>query len=331
MSGCRHHRIAAHAGAHDVRLRDTSYPGVPAFSPPGSICSSRWRSKRFSAAVAGLNRRHDASVGRVIERLTIRTALLAGFRRDARAAAVCRLSRDAPRAPRAAQQRRHRLALPAISQEPLAPARAQVLEASVLLRAALLDPDVTASDRTSPEHRKRPTPRSIRCRSECMRFSRPRAGGNGNAGRIASRAEIQEFRLASDEVLATDSSRWPAEARTLLRRFMPKRESAIHLRMVQALNRAAFIDQQREITQTHRPRCSAARSGPCSGVALGISLVIGLAGIAACGVSIERRLTEQRDHERNALPATLAAVGATRPRAENSSGSPASTTKWDRR
>ena len=61
------------------------------------------------------------------------------------------------------------------------------------------------------------------------------------------RAEIKEFRSASDEVLATDSSRWPAEARTLLRRFMPKREAAIRVSdEVQALNRAAFIDQQRD-------------------------------------------------------------------------------------
>ena len=64
------------------------------------------------------------------------------------------------------------------------------------------------------------------------------------------RAEIKEFRSASDEVLATDSTRWPSEARTLLRRFMPKREAAIRVSdEVQALNRAAFIDQQRALTE----------------------------------------------------------------------------------
>jgi len=96
-------------------------------------------------------------------------------------------------------------------------------------------------------------------------------------------------------VLATDSSRWPAEARTLLRRFMPKRESAIRISdEVQALNRAAFIDQQREITQTQAEMQR--QVWTVFGVALGISLVIGWL-VSRHAASLERRLTEQHDRE----------------------------------
>ena len=108
------------------------------------------------------------------------------------------------------------------------------------------------------------------------------------------RAEIREFGRASDEVLATDSSRWPAEARTLLRRFMPKRESAIRVSDdVQALNRAAFIDQQREVT---RMQAEIASGRTVFGVALGISLVIGWL-VSQHAAMLDGDSAEQHDRE----------------------------------
>src|SRR6185436_13944873 len=132
------------------------------------------------------------------------------------------------------------------AQELLASMRAQVLEASVLLRDALLDPDPVAQ----ADHR-----RSIegayaaidRLLTQYVPFLDSTAERE-RVGRL--RQEIREFRSASDEVLATDSGRWPVEARLLLRRFMPKREAAIRVSdELQSLNRAAFIDQQRAVTE----------------------------------------------------------------------------------
>ena len=146
------------------------------------------------------------------------------------------------------------------SQELLASVRAQVLEASVLLRDALLDPDVTAQ----AEHRQS-IEKAYAAIDTLLKQYVPFLDSAAERERVDRlRAEIREFRTASDEVLATDSSRWPAEARTLLRRFMPKRESAIRISdEVQALNRAAFIDQQRERDRDAVRDCSV-RSGPCS-------------------------------------------------------------------
>jgi signal transduction histidine kinase len=61
--------------------------------------------------------------------------------------------------------------------------------------------------------------------------------------------EIEAYWITMDEVLAGDSRRWPAEARTLLsERIVPKRELVIRLsEEVQALNRSAFVRQQDNI------------------------------------------------------------------------------------
>ena len=166
-----------------------------------------------------------------------------------------------------------------------------MLEASVLLRDALLDPDVTAQ----AEHRQSIERAYSAVDTVLMQYV-PFLDSAAERERVDRlRAEIREFRLASDEVLATDSSRWPAEARTLLRRFMPKRESAIRVSdEVQALNRAAFIDQQRD--QTGMQAEMQRQVWTVFGVALGISMVIGWL-VSQHAAWLERRLTEQNDRE----------------------------------
>jgi signal transduction histidine kinase len=229
-------------------------------------------------------------MGRFIQRLTIRAALLtglglmlglwlfAGYQVTQRVRTAQR--NDAEVGTRYQQ-----------SQELLASVRAQVLEASVLLRDSLLDPDVTAQD----EHR-----RSIKEAYDGIdqRLTQyvPFLGSPAERDRVERlRAEIREFRTASDEVLATDSSRWPIEARMLLRRFMPKRESAIRVSdEVQALNRTAFIDQQRQLRamQTEMQR----QVWTVFGMAMGVSLLIGWV-VSRHAAALERRLIEQHDRE----------------------------------
>jgi signal transduction histidine kinase len=177
------------------------------------------------------------------------------------------------------------------AQELLASVRAQVLEASVLLRDALLDTDVTAQD----EHRRSIEKAYAGIDRLLMQYV-PFLDSAAERQRVDRlRAEIGEFRAASDEVLATDSRRWPAEARILLRRFMPKRESAIRVSdEVTALNRAAFIDQQRELTAMQA--VMQRQLWTVFGVALGISLLIGWL-VSRHAASLARRLTEQHDRE----------------------------------
>jgi signal transduction histidine kinase len=229
-------------------------------------------------------------MAQVVERLTIRTVLLAGFGLMLglwlfAGYQVTQRVRQAQRNSTGIGSRYQQ------SQELLAQVRAQVLEASVLLRDALLDPDVTAQ----AEHRQSIEKAYAAIDRRLTQYV-PFLDSVAERERVDRlRAEIREFRIASDEVLATDNSRWPADARVLLRRFMPKRESAIRVSdEVQALNRAAFIDQQRDVTQTQVEMQRQVWN--VFGVALAISLGIGwlVSGHAAL---LERRLLEQHDRE----------------------------------
>ena len=98
-------------------------------------------------------------------------------------------------------------------------------------------------------------------------------------GRARARRRVCATRSASSARRRTKCSpptarRWPAEARTLLRRFMPKREAAIRVSdEVQALNRAAFIEQQRALTEMQS--AMQRQVWTVFGIALAISLVIG--------------------------------------------------------
>ena len=228
--------------------------------------------------------------GRLVERLMIRAVLLSGFglmlglwlfagyQVTARLQAV---QRDGAAVSAGYQQ----------AQELLASVRTQVLVASVLVRDALLDPDAHAQ----ANHRQTIEQAYGAIDTLLMQYVPflDSAAERERVGRL--RAEIKDFRSASDEVLATDSTRWPSDARTLLRRFMPKREAAMRVSdEVQALNRSAFIDQQRALTEMQ----SAVQRQVWTvfGIALVISLVIG--GLASRHASrLERRLTEQHLRE----------------------------------
>ena len=229
-------------------------------------------------------------MGRVVEKLTIRAVLLIGFGLMLglwlfAGYQVTQRVRQAQRDSVGVGVRYQQ------AQELLASVRAQVLEASVLLRDSLLDPDVTAQQ----QHR-RSIEQAYNGIDKLLTQYVPFLDSPAERERVDRlRSELHEFRMASDEVLATDNSRWPIEARSLLRRFMPKRESAIRVSdEVQALNRAGFIDQQRALTETQATMQR--QVWTIFGVALVISAVIGWF-VSEHAVWLERRLTEQNVRE----------------------------------
>ena len=227
---------------------------------------------------------------RLLSRLTIRTVLLAGFGLMLglwlfAGYTVNDRLRDAQRDSAAVSTRYQQ------AQELLAAVRTQVLGASVLLRDAVLDPDGGAQ----VSHRQTITEAYAGIDALLAQYV-PFLDSVAERERVGRlRAEINEFRAASEEVLATDSARWPAEARTLLRRFLPKREAAIRVSdEVQALNRAAFIDQQRALNDMQS--AMQRQVWMVFGVVLAISLAIGWIALRHAA-RLERRLTEQHVRE----------------------------------
>jgi signal transduction histidine kinase len=226
----------------------------------------------------------------LIDRLTIRAALLVGFGLTIGlwlfAGYQVTLRMRAAQHEFAAANTRYMQA-----QELLASVRTQVLVSSVLVRDVLLDPE----PRLVADHLQE-IDRAYRSIDASLARYVPFLDFLDERERVRRlRDEIHELRSASDEVLATDSSRWSADARLLLRRFMPKREAAIGVsEEVQSLNRSAFVDEQRKIAEMHT--ATQRRVWTVFGIALAISLAIG--GLASRHATrLENRLTEQHVRE----------------------------------
>jgi signal transduction histidine kinase len=222
--------------------------------------------------------------------LTIRAALLVGFSLTlglwvfAGYEVTLRI-RDAQRNALAASARYLQ------AQDLLAVVRSQVLVASVLVRDALLDPDTALVE----AHRKEIEQAYDSIDDQLSRYV-PFLGSVAERERVDRlRNEIQQLRFASEDVLATDRTRWSVDARVLLQRFMPRREAAIRVsEEVQSLNRSAFIEQQRAITNS---QASLQRQVlTVLGVALAISLAIGWLAFRHAA-RLEFRLTEQHPRE----------------------------------
>jgi signal transduction histidine kinase len=177
-------------------------------------------------------------------------------------------------------------------QDLLTTVRSQVLVGSVYVRDALLDPDRgnAAEYRSKLED-------AYRAADVALQQYVPVVDGGTERERIARlRADIDDFRTTVLNVLATDSSRWPIEARTLLRRqIMPKREGVIRVTdEAQALNRSAFVQQQNEIASIYT--ATQRRLWGSFGIAVLVSL--GIAMLAAIYVGrLEDRIHRQRMKE----------------------------------
>ena len=133
------------------------------------------------------------------------------------------------------------------AQELLSTTRAQVLLGSVLVRDALLDPDVAAAG----SYRQRFEDTYIAATLALQQYvpvidspdERARVRGLGT--------QIDDFHHAMLEVFATDSREWPRDARALLQqRVVPKREVVLRVSdEVQAMNRLAFVQQRVETAE----------------------------------------------------------------------------------
>jgi len=178
------------------------------------------------------------------------------------------------------------------AQDLLGTVRSQVLVGSVYVRDALLDPDRAHAD----EYRAK-LEDAYRAAEEALRQYVPIVDVPTERERVARlRNEIDDFRNTVLNVLATDNSRWPIEARALLRRqIMPKRESVIRVTdEAQALNRSAFVQQQNEIASLYG--ATQRRLWGSFGVAVLVSL--GIALLAAIYVGrLELRIHLQRVKE----------------------------------
>ena len=175
------------------------------------------------------------------------------------------------------------------AQDLLTTVRGQVLVGSVYVRDALLDPDPGNAD----EYRVK-LEDAYQAADRALREYVPVVDGPTERERIRRlRGEIDDFRSTVLEVLATDSSRWRIEARTLLRRqIMPKREGVIRVAdEVQALNRSAYVQQQNEIASVYRAMQRLLWGS--FGAAVLISLGIALLATTYAG-RLEQRIQGQR-------------------------------------
>ncbi|MGH9347814.1 MAG: sensor histidine kinase [Vicinamibacterales bacterium] len=173
------------------------------------------------------------------------------------------------------------------AQELLSTVRPRVLLASVYVRDALLDPDPAAA---GPYRRR--LARTLENVDDALRQYVPVLHSAEERERVERlRREIEQFGDAMAQVLATDSRRPADEARALLARLAPRREVVIGVtEQVQALNRAAFIQQQASIAETYR--VNQRRVWQRLGLSLAGSLGIALLAIFYV-TRLERRLRKQ--------------------------------------
>jgi signal transduction histidine kinase len=175
------------------------------------------------------------------------------------------------------------------AQELLATVRAQVLLGSVYVRDALLDPNPA----TAAEYR-RQLEATYDAVNQGLHQYVPVLDSSAERERVGRlQREIDDFRGTMLRVLDTDSRRWPADARVLLRtQIVPKRELVIRVsEEVQSLNRGAFVQQQKEIAEIYS--AAQRRLWASLGVALAASFGIGLLATLYAG-RLENRIRRQR-------------------------------------
>jgi signal transduction histidine kinase len=175
------------------------------------------------------------------------------------------------------------------AQELLSTVRAQVLLVSVYVRDALMDPDPT----TAVGYRARVDDLHGTIDLALQQYV-PVLDSPAERQQVTRlRGEIAAFHDTMLDLLATDSARWAAEARTLLRtRVMPERELVIRLsEETQALNRGAFIQQQSAVASVYG--ITQRRIWQTLGIALATSLGIALLATLYAG-RLEDRIRLQR-------------------------------------
>jgi signal transduction histidine kinase len=194
------------------------------------------------------------------------------------------------------------------AQELLANVRPQVLIVSVTVRTALLDPDL--GNRHGYRRRITDTLRSV---DETLERYVPVLDSQIERERVERlQQEIGNFGHAVLQVLEHDRSTTAYEARDVLARIVPRRELVIGVTdEVQALNRAAFVQQQKAIAASYRD--TQARVWERLGLSLLASLGIAVFATFYAG-RLESRLQRQRlrevQHTRDLQQLSARLVGA---------------------
>ncbi len=136
------------------------------------------------------------------------------------------------------------------AQESLSSIRNQVLTGSVVLRDALLDLDPGKV----PQYREQLQHIDSAIGAELTEYQPVSDSSSQREELRRLQDEVNTFRATMLEVLATDSTRWRAEAGTLLSlRVTPKRDMVIAVSDgVQALNRAGYVHQQSQLSEVYR-------------------------------------------------------------------------------
>jgi signal transduction histidine kinase len=174
------------------------------------------------------------------------------------------------------------------AQELLSTVRAQVLLGSVYVRDALLDPN------PAPAEYRRQLEATYGAINQALEHYVPVLDSSAEREQVGRlQHEVDDFRSTLLQVLSTDSTRWPIDARTLIRtQIMPKRELVIRVsEEVQALNRSAFVEQQRQIAEIHS--VSQRRLWESLGLALAASFGIALL-VGVYAGRLETRIRRQR-------------------------------------
>ncbi len=177
------------------------------------------------------------------------------------------------------------------AQELLSSVRAQVLVTSVVVRDALLDP----APRPTADYRKDVGQAYHSIDAALARYE-PIVDIAVEHTRVQRlRDEIEALRVRTLEILSTDSRTWQFDARALLQRLLPGRESVIDVsEKLQAINRAVYMTQQSEMSQVQAQLQGQVLT--VLGVALAISFVIAWTAFRY-GVRLEQRLVDQRLRE----------------------------------
>jgi signal transduction histidine kinase len=176
--------------------------------------------------------------------------------------------------------------------------RSQVLLASVYVRDALLDsnPESIVDYRMKLDEAFQIIDRAL------AEYEPVLATPSREADRVQQlRVRIREFQQTISDVLASDSTRWHADALMLLRdRIMPKREEAVQVSEdVQSINRSSYIDQQSATTSIYRS--TQQRIWTQFGLAVAASFFIGLLAIKhAATLENELRRQQERDAKNSA-------------------------------
>ena len=178
------------------------------------------------------------------------------------------------------------------AQDLLSTVRAQVLLNSLRMRDALMDPQPQVLAQSIEQ-----IAASHRVVLMALADYEPVMGSSAESQQIARlKNEAEQFHSTSTAMLAEAAGKNAAQIRAVLNRdIIPRREAALGIsEEIQAINRRAFVQQQQDISESHRVAELESRGR------LGIALVVGLGVLLLTSLyasRLEGRLRVQMDRD----------------------------------